>query len=94
MTEEETKRPYGITFSKEISLGHIVMFVGIMGSAVSVYTSLVARMGSQDNRVAALEKIATGQSEFNKSLIDILSEVKASVAVLKDRSERDGMAKK
>jgi len=89
MSDQGSGEKVGIRFSKEISLGHIVMLIGIMGSGISIYTATMVRMGSQDARVVALERIAVTQQDFNKTIIELLNEVRSNVAVLKDRSERD-----
>lgn len=78
---EDAPKPSKITFSREISLGHVIMLGGILASAVSVYTTSIVRMGSQDNRLAALEKIAMGQSDFNKSLVELLAEMRSTLAL-------------
>lgn len=71
-----------------ITLGHLLIMLGIVISGIGLYTTTVVKMSSQEARITALEKLAEGQSQYNKSALDILQELK-QVAAITDAIAKD-----
>lgn len=75
-----------------ITLGHLLIMVGILTSGIGLYTTTVVKLSSHEARITALERLSEAQGQYNKSALEILNELKQLSAIAdalaKDRAAR------
>lgn len=75
-----------------ITLGHLLIMVGILTSGIGLYTTTVVKLSSHEARITALERLSEAQGQYNKSALEILGELKQIAAIAdalaKDRAAR------
>lgn len=80
-----------------ITLGHLLIMFGIVTSGISLYTATVVKLSSHEARITVLEKLAEVQSQYNKSALEILNELKIGTAITdavnRDRERRQGQSR-
>lgn len=85
---EETPVKQGLKFDGTIHLGHVLVFVGMVGSVISLYATFVAQNERTNYRLNSIEKIIAEQGTYNKAILDILGKLQVGQAVTTDRLNR------
>ena len=88
---EQQKPPVAtkpIRFDGTIHLGHLLVFVGMIGSVLSLYTTFVAQNERVNYRLDNMEKVISEQSSYNKTVLEILNKLQIGQAVAADRLNR------
>ena len=85
---EETSVKSGLKFDGTIHLGHLLVFIGMVGSVVSLYATFVAQNERTNYRLDSIEKVISDQSAYNKAILDILGKLQVGQAVTTDRLDR------
>ncbi len=78
----------GVKFDKTITLGNVILMVGMAGSVVAFFTSTKISLAEHEIRLTRLERITDGliQSDYTTSVN--IGAIKQDVAVIRDRVER------
>lgn len=85
---EQPVKGYSLKFDASLNLGHILVFMGMIGSVVSVYVSFMVSDSKTDLRLNSIERIVTEQTEINRTMLNLLNELRISTAVSKERIDR------
>jgi hypothetical protein len=90
MSEEEQVKSEsgGFRFDGTIHLGHVLVFLGMVGSVISLYSTFVAQYERVNYRLDSMEKVITDQSQYNKAVLEILNKLQIGQAVTADRLNR------
>ena len=84
MSEEKQ----GIKFDLSLNLGHLLMISGMAGTMISMWVSFNNQVTAQELRINTMEKLLIEQHVVNKSMLEILTEMRIKTAITRDHVDR------
>lgn len=85
---EEKPVNQGLKFDGTIHLGHVLVFIGMIGSVISLYAAFVGQNERTNYRLDSIEKVITEQGVYNKAILEILNKLQVGQAITTDRLNR------
>lgn len=87
-TEGEKEPKPGLKFDGTIHLGHVLVFIGMVGSVISLYAAFVSQNERTNYRLDSMEKVISEQSIYNKAILEVLNKLQVGQAITTDRLNR------
>jgi hypothetical protein len=90
MSDQEQEKPKtpGLKFDGTIHLGHVLVFVGMVGSVLSLYTAFVSQNERTNYRLDSMERVIMEQGTYNKGVLDVLNKLQINQAIVGERLNR------
>jgi len=75
----------GLRFDPVMNWGHVTIFLGIVGSSVTLYTTNEVRSSNMETRISMLETLSKDQGAQSGRVADKLTDIMVEMSAIKTK---------